>query len=155
MIDDSNTSASSHIEGAPVWSRAANDLGWRAYLGPRFGTDDVPASAAPARVDDVAGLPPAWIGVGSLDVFRDEDITYASRLLAAGIPTELHVYPGAPHGFEMICPDAGVAKACQRDITQAGFTVRRKASDISTMGVSSTTAPAPADRISPDDRLVG
>ncbi len=117
MIDDSNTSASSRIQGAPVWSRAANDLGWRAYLGERFGSDDVPAFAAPARVADVAGLPPAWIGVGSLDVFRDEDITYASRLLAAGIPTELHVYPGAPHGFEMICPDAGIAKACQRDIT--------------------------------------
>jgi len=119
MIDDSNTSVSSHIEGAPVWSRSANDLGWRAYLGPRFGTDDIPAYAAHARVDDVAGLPPAWIGVGSLDVFRDEDITYASRLLAAGIPTELHVYPGAPHGFEMVCPDATVAKACQRDITEA------------------------------------
>ena len=119
MIDDSNTSVSSHIEGAPVWSRAANDLGWRAYLGDRFGTDDVPAYAAAARVDDVAGLPPAWIGVGSLDVFRDEDITYASRLLAAGIPTELHVYPGAPHGFEMICPDTNIARACQRDITEA------------------------------------
>jgi acetyl esterase/lipase len=118
MIDDSNTSASSRIDGAPIWSRAANDLGWRAYLGDRFGRDDVPAYAAPARVDDVAGLPPAWIGVGSLDVFRDEDITYASRLLAAGIPTELHVYPGAVHGFEMIVPTAGVSQACQRDITQ-------------------------------------
>jgi acetyl esterase/lipase len=118
MIDDSNTSASSQIEGAPVWSRAANDLGWRAYLGDLAGTDDIPPYAAPARVADVAGLPPAWIGVGTLDVFRDEDITYASRLLAAGIPTELHVYPGAVHGFEMIVPTAGVAQACQRDITQ-------------------------------------
>ncbi|HEY3670044.1 MAG TPA: alpha/beta hydrolase [Acidimicrobiia bacterium] len=118
MIDDSNTSASSQIEGAPVWSRAANDLGWRAYLGDLAGTDDIPAYAAPARVDDVAGLPPAWIGVGTLDVFRDEDITYASRLLAAGIPTELHVYPGAVHGFEMIVPTAGIAQACQRDITE-------------------------------------
>lgn len=118
MIDDSNTSASSQIEGAPVWSRAANDLGWRAYLGDLAGTDDIPAYAAPARVDDVAGLPPAWIGVGTLDVFRDEDITYASRLLAAGIPAELHVYPGAVHGFEMIVPTAGIAQACQRDITE-------------------------------------
>ncbi len=113
MIDDSNTTASSHIDGAPVWSRAANDLGWRAYLGDLAGTDDVPAEAAPARVDDVTGLPPAWIGVGSLDVFRDEDITYASRLLAAGITTELHVYPGACHGFEMIAATAGVAQACR------------------------------------------
>jgi acetyl esterase/lipase len=118
MIDDSNTSASSQIDGAPVWSRAANDLGWRAYLGDLAGTDDIPAYAAAARVGDVAGLPPAWIGVGTLDVFRDEDITYASRLLAAGIPTELHVYPGAVHGFEMIAPTAGVSQACQRDITE-------------------------------------
>lgn len=119
MIDDRNTSPSSHIEGALVWSRAANDLGWSAYLGSRFGTDDVPGEAAPARVDDVAGLPPAWIGVGSLDVFRDEDVAYASRLLAAGITTELHIYPGAPHGFEMMAPNARVAQACQRDITEA------------------------------------
>ena len=119
MIDDTNTTVSSHIDGAPVWSRAANDLGWRAYLGDLAGPDDVPAEAAPARVDDVTGLPPAWIGVGSLDVFRDEDVTYASRLLAAGITTELHVYPGACHGFEMIVPNSAVAQACQRDITEA------------------------------------
>jgi len=119
MIDDSNTSASSLIKGAPVWSREANDLGWRAYLGELAGGDDVPAYAAPARVESVAGLPPAWIGVGSLDVFRDEDITYASRMLAAGIPVELHVYPGAPHGFEMIVPGAAVSQACQRDMSAA------------------------------------
>jgi acetyl esterase/lipase len=119
MIDDTNTSASSHIEGALVWSRAANELGWSAYLGERYGTDDVPGEAAATRVDDVTGLPPAWIGVGSLDVFRDEDIAYASRLLAAGITTELHVYRGAPHGFEMMAPGSYVAQACQRDITEA------------------------------------
>jgi len=119
MIDDTNTSGSSHIDGALVWSRAANDLGWSAYLGSRFGTDDIPGEAAAARVADVSGLPPAWIGVGSLDVFRDEDITYAARLLDAGITTELHVYPGACHGFEMMAPAAAVAQACQRDITEA------------------------------------
>jgi len=119
MIDDTNTTPSSHIDGALVWSRAANELGWSAYLGARYGTDDVPDEAAAARVDDVAGLPPAWIGVGSLDVFRDEDLTYASRLLAAGITVEVHVYPGAPHGFEMMAPGAQVAQACQRDITEA------------------------------------
>jgi acetyl esterase/lipase len=119
MIDDTNTSGSSHIEGALVWSRGANDLGWHAYLGTRFGTDDIPGEAAAARVADVSGLPPAWIGVGSLDVFRDEDITYAARLLDAGITTELHVYPGACHGFELMAPGAAVAQACQRDITGA------------------------------------
>jgi acetyl esterase/lipase len=119
MLDDRNTTASSHIVGAPVWSRDANHLGWRAYLGDLLGTDDIPAYAAPARVESVEGLPPAWIGVGALDLFRDEDIAYASRLLAAGIPAELHVYPGACHGFEMIVPDCSVAQACQRDITEA------------------------------------
>jgi acetyl esterase/lipase len=119
MIDDTNTSVSSHIDGALIWSRGANELGWSAYLGSRYGTDDIPGEAAASRVDDVTGLPPAWIGVGSLDVFRDEDVAYASRLLAAGITTELHIYPGAPHGFEMMAPGAGVAQACQRDITEA------------------------------------
>jgi acetyl esterase/lipase len=119
MIDDTNTTASSRIDGALVWSRGANELGWSAYLGDRYGTADVPGEAAAARVDDVAGRPPAWIGVGSLDVFRDEDLAYASRLLAAGITTEVHVYPGAPHGFEMMAPGASVAQACQRDITEA------------------------------------
>jgi acetyl esterase/lipase len=119
MIDDRNVTASSRIDGAPVWSRAANLLGWRAYLGREPGGDDVPKYAAPARESDLAGLPKTFIGVGSLDVFRDEDIDYAQRLLAAGVPTELHVYPGAPHGFEMITPTAGVAVRCQRDIDDA------------------------------------
>ncbi len=119
MIDDRNVTASSRIDGAPVWSRAANLLGWHAYLGREPGGDDVPAYAAPARETDLTGLPKTFIGVGTLDVFRDEDIDYALRLLAAGVPTELHVYPGAPHGFEMITPTAGVAVRCQRDIDDA------------------------------------
>ena len=119
MIDDRNVTPSSQIDRAPIWPRPANLLGWRAYLGERAGTDDVPAYAAPARADDLQGLPPAWIGVGTLDVFRDEDITYAQRLLQAGVPTELHVYPGAPHGFEGITPATDVARRCQRDIDDA------------------------------------
>ena len=94
MIDDRNTSASSHIEGAPVWSREANHLGWRAYLGELVGKDYIPAYAVPARVESVAGLPPAWIGVGALDVFRDEDIEYASRMLARRDPGRAARVPG-------------------------------------------------------------
>ncbi|MFE2077059.1 alpha/beta hydrolase fold domain-containing protein [Streptomyces misionensis] len=60
--------------------------------------------AAPARADDLSGLPPTLIQVGELDVFRDEDITYATRLLQAGVPTELHVYPGAYHGWDAVAP---------------------------------------------------
>jgi acetyl esterase/lipase len=118
MIDDRNLTPSSRL-APPVWSRDANILGWRAYLGPYSGTDDVPVYAAPARATDLAGLPPAFIAVGTLDVFRDEDIEYASRLLAAEVPTELHVYPGAPHGFEAMVPRAAVARQCQRDIDNA------------------------------------
>lgn len=119
MIDDRNTTVSSQINRAPVWPRPANLLGWRAYLGREPGGDDVPAYAAPARAEDLSGLPPAWIGVGTLDVFRDEDIIYGLRLLEAGVPVELHTYAGAPHGFEGITPDADVARRCQRDIEEA------------------------------------
>jgi acetyl esterase/lipase len=119
MIDDRNVTPSSRIIGAPIWSRDANLLGWRGYLGREPGGDEVPAYAAAARAVDLGGLPPAFIGVGTLDVFRDENIEYASRLLAAGVPTELHVYPGAVHGFEMIVPSAAVSRRCQRDITDA------------------------------------
>ena len=119
MIDDRNVTPSTRIEGLPVWSRTANELGWRCYLGELSGSDDIPAYAAATRTESVAGLPPAWIGVGSLDPFRDEDIEYASRMLAAGITAELHVYPGAPHGFEMIVPTSAVSIACQRDMTEA------------------------------------
>ncbi|HVM65267.1 MAG TPA: alpha/beta hydrolase, partial [Acidimicrobiales bacterium] len=108
MIDDRNSTTSSRLN-AVVWSPGANLLGWRAYLGDLYGTDRVPVYAAPGRATELAGLPPTFIGVGTLDVFRDEDITYALDLLAAGVETELHVYPGAPHGFEMITPDATVA----------------------------------------------
>ncbi|NDH98386.1 MAG: alpha/beta hydrolase, partial [Actinobacteria bacterium] len=72
-------------------------FGWNAYLGSRRG-GDVPADAAPARATDLSGLPPSYVCVGGADGFRDEDITYAQRLMAAGVDTELHVYPGVPHG---------------------------------------------------------
>jgi acetyl esterase/lipase len=118
MIDDRNVTVSSNF-AAPVWNRDANRLGWRAYLGADRDGDDVPAYAAPARATDLAGLPPAFIAVGTADVFRDEDIDYSRRLLEAGVPTELHVYPGAPHGFEMLAAGAGVARRCQADIDGA------------------------------------
>jgi acetyl esterase/lipase len=120
MLDDRRHTVSAQMENTPIWSRAANDLGWRAYLGSlEPGSDDVPAYAAAARAADLHGLPPAFVAVGSLDLFRDENIAYAQRLLEAGIPTELHVYPGAPHGFEMIMASAAVAQRCQRDIDDA------------------------------------
>jgi acetyl esterase/lipase len=118
MIDDRNTTTSSELV-TKVWTREANLLGWRCYLGHDPGIEGVSPYAAPARADDLRGLPPAFIGVGTLDVFRDENIDYAQRLLAAGVPTELHVYPGAPHGFEGLAPQAAVSQQFSRDIADA------------------------------------
>jgi len=116
MLDDRQRTPSSREDGLPVWSAASNAFGWKAYLGDLYGAPDVPATAAPARATDLAGLPPAFVSVGSVDGFRDENIDYALRLNQAGVPTELHVYPGACHGFNLIAPHAAVAKQCTRDI---------------------------------------
>ena len=89
-----------------MWSRNSNTFGWKAYLGDLYGRDDVPATAAPARATDLSGLPPAFVSVGAVDGFCDEDVDYALRLNHAGVPTELHVYPGACHGFNVIAPHA-------------------------------------------------
>jgi acetyl esterase/lipase len=109
MIDDRQITTSSRMEGLHVWNRDSNQFGWRAYLGDLYGSDDVPAYAAPARATDLSGLPPAYVCVGAVDGFRDEDIDYALRLNQAGVPSELHVYPGAPHGVRMFA-DTAVAK---------------------------------------------
>jgi acetyl esterase/lipase len=109
MIDDRRVTPSSRLDGLPVWSREANEFGWRCYLGALFGGDEVPPHAAPARAVDVSGLPPALVIVGGADGFRDEDIDYAARLGRAGVPTELHVLPGAPHGVQLFA-GSGVAR---------------------------------------------
>jgi acetyl esterase/lipase len=103
MLDDRGVTPSSRWV-APTWTREMNVYGWRAYLGELHGTAEVPAYAAPARAEDLSGLAPAYIHVGGFDIFLHENIDYASRLLAAGVPTELHVFPGAPHGFESLAP---------------------------------------------------
>jgi acetyl esterase/lipase len=109
MIDDRQTTSSSRLEGLPIWSRESNEFGWRSYLGDLYGRDDLPPYAAPARADDLTRLPPALVIVGGADGFRDEDIEYALRLNQAGVPTELHVLPGAPHGVQMFA-DSVVAR---------------------------------------------
>jgi acetyl esterase/lipase len=101
MLDDRNETAMSHAVLDPrVWNRTANLIGWNAYLEGRAGAADIPfhASASRAEVDDLVGLPPTYINVGDLDLFVDEDVEYARRLRLAGVPVELHVYPGAFHG---------------------------------------------------------
>lgn len=97
MLDDRQITASSSADNLLTWSKASNKFGWQSYLGDLYGKDDVPYLAAPARADDLSGLPPTYIGVGGADGFRDENINYALRLGECGVPCELHVYPGAPH----------------------------------------------------------
>ena len=105
MLDDRNITPSSHYVHHPkVWNRKANLAGWSALLGKPAGSDDVSAYASPARAEDLSGLPPAFIIVGELDLFVDEDIEYAQRLMQVAVPTELHVFPGAFHGSDLMVP---------------------------------------------------
>lgn len=112
MIDDRMTTTSSGWD-VPIWPPGANKSGWAAYLGELAG-GDVPIYAAAARAADLAGLPPALIVVGALDGFLDEDVDYALRLTHAGVPTELHVYPGGPHGFDALLPGTALARRARK-----------------------------------------
>ncbi|HEY6532189.1 MAG TPA: alpha/beta hydrolase [Acidimicrobiales bacterium] len=114
MLDDRQITASSQQDDMPLWSRDANRFGWESYLGSLHGSSEVPYTAAPARADDLSGLPPAFVSVGGLDGFCDEDVDYAMRLNRAGVPTELHVYPGACHGY-LIASDSPITIQAARD----------------------------------------
>jgi len=116
MIDDRQTTSSSRLDGLPVWSRESNEFGWRSYLGDLYGTAEIPSDAAAARADDLAGLPDALVIVGGADGFRDENIDYALRLNQAGVPAELHVLPGAPHGVQMFV-GSGLARRWDQLVT--------------------------------------
>jgi acetyl esterase/lipase len=119
MIDDRNTAqADKDLPDTPVWSRANNLAAWRAYLGHEPGGEDVSPYAAAARAEDVSGLPPTYIGVGTPDLFRDENFAYAQRLLAAGVPTEFHVYTDGFHGFERFAPESDAAQRFVTDRTR-------------------------------------
>ena len=112
MLDDRNETVSSHqIDGTGVWDRGSNDTGWDALLGDRRKTDQVSIYAAPGRAEDLTGLPPTFIDCGSAEVFRDEDVAYASRIWACGGIAELHVWPGGFHGFDMMVPEAAISQS--------------------------------------------
>ncbi len=112
MLDDRVGSGVGPVAqiGRHVWTRASNHFGWSSHLGRLAGEAEVPALAVPARVAELSDLPPAFIGCGGLDLFIDENIAYAQRLIAAGVPTELLVVPGAYHGFDLAAPQAGVSR---------------------------------------------
>ncbi|MDQ2837645.1 MAG: alpha/beta hydrolase [Actinomycetota bacterium] len=112
MIDDRNDSPSTRrFAESPIWSRASNTLGWRSLLGDSAGSAAVSGYAAPARAAELAGLPAAFVEVGAAEIFLDEDVEYARRLWQAGVPTELHVWAGAYHGFDRIVPLSELARA--------------------------------------------
>jgi acetyl esterase/lipase len=107
MIDDRNETPSTHeIVDIGIWDRAGNIEAWAWYLGGK------PADqyAAPTRAEDLSGLPPAFIDVGTVDMFRDEDIAFAQRLMQAGVPTELHIHPGSYHAAETFAADAALSR---------------------------------------------
>lgn len=112
MLDDRTGSsrAPGPNIGSIAWNAEANRFGWESFLGQKPGTTRVPAAAVPARVENLAGLPPSFIGVGGIDLFVDEDIEYAQRLSRAGVATELLVVPGAFHGFDIFAAETAIAK---------------------------------------------
>lgn len=112
MLDDRTVTRRDHdTRGVRVWTRRSNRFGWTSYLGGAPGRHDVAEYLVPARRDDLAGLPPAWIGVGDLDLFHDEDLAYAERLRAAGVPCEVHLVRGAFHGFDALFRGKPVSRA--------------------------------------------
>ena len=116
MLDDRNETRSSHaVTDQRTWNRESNHHGWNAYLSGNAGGEDVSPYAAPARATDLAGLPPAYINVGDLDLFVDEDVAYARAMADAGVPVELHIYPGAYHGSNGAAPKAELSRRWAAD----------------------------------------
>lgn len=120
MLDDrTGVSGDPHPNvGEFIWTPHNNRYGWRALLGREPGDEDVSPYAAAARATDLAGLPPTFIMTGALDLFLEENLEYVRRLTRAGVPTELHVYPGAFHGFD-IMPGEGIAENARTDRVDA------------------------------------
>ena len=105
MLDDRTVATGWTIPAMRLWNQSSNRFGWSAYLG-----DGTPSRGARTPAD-LSGLPPAWVGVGTLDLFHDEDLAYAERLKAAGVPCEIEVVAGAFHGFDGIVPKAQVSRS--------------------------------------------
>ena len=118
MIDDRPAAEPHPFTGEFIWTPESNRFGWSAYLGHEPGGDGVSPYAAAARADDLIALPPAWIAAASLDLFLEEDLDYARRLIRAGVPTDVRVYSGAYHGFPM-AGDTEIYRGYVRDCMEA------------------------------------
>ncbi len=110
MLDDRTVLRTVDDRLHRLWNPASNRLGWTSYLGREPGGEGISDHAAPARRIDLRGLAPAWIGVGTADLFLDEDVAYATRLREAGVPVTLDVVEGAFHGFDAVAPGAPVSR---------------------------------------------
>jgi acetyl esterase/lipase len=120
MLDDRTALRTDLDESAfRLWDNRSNRIGWSAYLGHDAGAAEASTIAVPPRNEDLRGLPPAWIGVGALDLFRDEDMAYAERLRAAGVTCETIVVDGVFHGFDGIKPDSAATKRFRESMLAA------------------------------------
>lgn len=119
MLDDRTSESLPDIETFATWTADDNVTGWQCLLGTGAGGPDVPAYAAPARSASLTELPPTYLEVGQLDIFRDEVLAYARRLVDAGIEVELHLHPGVPHAFEVFAPSSEVAQRAWADRMRA------------------------------------
>lgn len=113
MLDNCETPSSCDND-APVWNTASNRLCWNMYLGNRRASGNAPAYAAPARSQDLSGLPPTLSYVGDIEPFYDETVTYMNRLTAAGVETRFRVFPGAFHVFDALVPHAEISEDATR-----------------------------------------
>jgi len=118
MIDNLHATASGQIENHPIWTRSASFNAWEMYLNGEPGPEASPY-AAPTRATELAGLPPAYVCVGVEDLFLDEDIDYARRLMAADVPCELALFPGVYHAAEVFTPDAVVSQRLNASVVNA------------------------------------
>ncbi|WP_234322918.1 alpha/beta hydrolase [Streptomyces sp. NRRL S-350] len=111
MLDDRGDTFSSHqMAGHDTWDRTSGATAWQAVLGSRYGAADLSPYAAPARATDLSRLPAAYVDVGSAETLRDEAVAYADAIWQAGGEAELHVWPGACHGFDTLAPDAALTR---------------------------------------------
>jgi len=115
MLDDRNDTVSSkQFSGTGLWDRESNDAGWTALLGARRGGPDVSFYPSPSRAEDLSGLPPTFLDVGSAEVLRDEVVNYATAIWASGGQAELHVWPGGFHGFHAAGPNTAIGRGANR-----------------------------------------
>lgn len=121
MLDDrtGSTRKLPPFMGMYIWTPEDNRFGWTSLLGVPAGSASVPPNSVPARVENLAGLPPAWIGVGSIDLFAPEDLEYAQRLMLAGVPVEVDLVPGGFHGFDFIGAGTSLVKQFNNSYNEA------------------------------------